>query len=314
MHPPCEVMVKSFLPGVRGLVALNLREKGLSQGKIAAMIGVTQVAVHQYMKKGPKFYQEKLVSVGLDERDIFNLADLLSEDLFVSQVDAIYTLYSMWRGYLSNGKICSIHQNMYPTLASCDVCMKLFGHQEYLQANKREILDELSHAVKLLEASSYFPKIMPQVSVNIVFADSSAKGESDIAAMPGRIVKVHNRAKALMAPEFGVSYHMAKVLLAYMMKGPDKRAAINIRYDDEVKAVLEQMGITYIKTVEKSSITSIEDDKVVVAIKATLRDLDIVPEIVIDEGGPGLEPMAYLFDVNATEVTKKALEIARNYH
>ena len=74
------------------------------------------------------------------------------------------------------------------------------------------------------------------------------------------------------------------------------------------------MGITYIKTVEKSSITSIEDDKVVVAIKATLRDLDIVPEIVIDDGGLGLEPMAYLFDVNATEVTKKALEIARNYH
>ncbi len=51
-----------------------------------------------------------------------------------------------------------------------------------------------------------------------------------------------------------------------------------------------------------------------VAIKATLRDLDIVPEIVIDEGGPGLEPMAYLFDVNATEVTKKAIEIARNYN
>ncbi|MFQ6010679.1 MAG: thiamine-phosphate synthase family protein, partial [Nitrososphaerales archaeon] len=205
-------MVKSFLPGVRGLVALNLREKGLSQGKIAKMIGVTQVAVNHYLRNGPKFYSEKLALVGLTERDTSNLTDLLTEDLFVSQVDAIYTLYSLWRGYLSRGKICSTHQNMVHTLSNCEVCMKFFGDRDSLQPNRREILDGLSHAVKLLEASPYFPKIMPEVSVNIVFADSMARGESDIAAMPGRIVKVHDRAKAMMAPEFGVSHHMAKVL------------------------------------------------------------------------------------------------------
>ncbi|MFQ6010982.1 MAG: thiamine-phosphate synthase family protein, partial [Nitrososphaerales archaeon] len=91
------------------------------------------------------------------------------------------------------------------------------------------------------------------------------------------------------------------------------RAAINIRYDNKMKTILEEMGISYIKTVEKSAITSIEDDKVVVAIKTTLRDLDSVPEVIVDEGGPGLEPMAYLFDANANEVVKKAIEIARRY-
>jgi len=35
-------MMKGFLPALRGLISHTLRERGLSQSKIAALIGVSQ--------------------------------------------------------------------------------------------------------------------------------------------------------------------------------------------------------------------------------------------------------------------------------
>src|ERR1700733_2591152 len=40
MHPPCEMMVDSFLPAMREAVAKRLAEEGFSQGKIARPLGV----------------------------------------------------------------------------------------------------------------------------------------------------------------------------------------------------------------------------------------------------------------------------------
>ncbi len=49
MHPPCELVVDTFLPSMRALVARRLKEDGLSQGRIASLLGLTQASVSSYL-------------------------------------------------------------------------------------------------------------------------------------------------------------------------------------------------------------------------------------------------------------------------
>jgi len=44
-------MVRYFLPAFRVLVAKELVRKGVSQGRAARLLGVTQAAVSQYLRK-----------------------------------------------------------------------------------------------------------------------------------------------------------------------------------------------------------------------------------------------------------------------
>lgn len=50
MRPPCEIVVKKFLPQIRSLVALELKEKyHLSVNAIAELIGTSNAAISQYL-------------------------------------------------------------------------------------------------------------------------------------------------------------------------------------------------------------------------------------------------------------------------
>jgi len=51
MKAQCEIMITDVLPAVRCIMAEELREKGLTQGEIAGLLGITQPAVSQYLKK-----------------------------------------------------------------------------------------------------------------------------------------------------------------------------------------------------------------------------------------------------------------------
>ncbi|HLD83228.1 MAG TPA: transcriptional regulator [archaeon] len=51
MRPSCEYMVKEIFPCLRAMIAKSLIEDyGMSQGEAAALIGITQPAVSQYMR------------------------------------------------------------------------------------------------------------------------------------------------------------------------------------------------------------------------------------------------------------------------
>ena len=51
MRPQCELMIMDVLPAVRSILAERLKEKGFKQGEIAELLGITQPAVSQYLKK-----------------------------------------------------------------------------------------------------------------------------------------------------------------------------------------------------------------------------------------------------------------------
>lgn len=309
MHPPCELMVEIFLPAMRGLVAHDLAKKGFSQSKIAKLLGVTQAAISQYLANPASLYAKKATNLGIDTSESEHYAALLSEDLVTSKIAAVYTLYTIWRKLLADERICEAHRIQVPDLAQCDVCVMIMGSAK--KSDERSaVIEEIQRATKLLEDSSAFPQIMPEVSVNLVMSVRSPKSESDVAAIPGRIVKVKGKARSLLAPEFGASQHMAKVLLVVQSKFPDIRATMNVRFDWAVDKIITKRGIRCANT-DPSDRDG--QDPVLWSIQKLVAKTKTKPDVIVDAGGPGIEPIAYLFADNATNVVRKALEISQSY-
>ncbi len=58
MRPPCELVIRDFLPAVRAGTAKALRERGLSQSEIANGLDITQAAVSKYLSQPSPTGQE----------------------------------------------------------------------------------------------------------------------------------------------------------------------------------------------------------------------------------------------------------------
>ncbi|MBI4257394.1 MAG: hypothetical protein HY619_00420 [Thaumarchaeota archaeon] len=305
-------MVKEFLPAMRGLVAHELASRSLSQGKIARMIGVTQAAVSQYLDHTKENYSSKTKLLGLSGEEAERYAKLLCEDLSVSPIEGIQTLYTIWRNLLAQGVFCPSHQAMSPIPKECDVCMRLFGPVK-IDDNKGTVLRQMENARKLLETSPFFSHIMPEVSVNLVMCPQDAKNESEVAGFPGRITKVHGRARAMLPPEFGASRHMAHMLLIARSRNKEIGAGIDVKYDQKIAMALEDMKLKTIRTTDKHRAKRGAADVVVDAFSTAVERAEGPFTAVVDEGGPGLEPITYVFGSDALEVCETVLELASRY-
>jgi len=73
-------------------------------------------------------------------------------------------------------------------------------------------------AVKILESNEDIAELIPEVQMNIGMAIKSiyARGLNDVAAIPGRVVRIGKRVKASYYPEFGASSHIARAILKAM--------------------------------------------------------------------------------------------------
>src|SRR5271169_2735452 len=73
------MMVDSFLPSMRALVARRLKEDGLSQGKIASLLGLTQASVSSYLSTSPAKQTAALSSFGVTGEEAETYAALMPE-------------------------------------------------------------------------------------------------------------------------------------------------------------------------------------------------------------------------------------------
>lgn len=310
MHPPCEMMVDSFLPSMRALVARRLKEDGLSQGKIAGLMGLTQASVSSYLSTSPAKQTATLSGFGVNNEEAETYAALLAEDLKNNPAYAVATLYSIWNRIIGGGNACALHRGEYPFLATCEVCMKVFGPE---RGRAEGAVEHLESALRSIEGSSLFVKVMPEVSVNVAYSPEGAKSVEDVVAIPGRIVRVRGQSRSFMRPEYGASTHLAAILLEIERVHPSLRAAINLRYDQKMSRTLAKLrikGLTMGRDYPAGS-----QDKVLDALRARLSAPGGATEFeaVVDMGGEGVEPSLYLFAEDAITVVKRSLEIARAY-
>ncbi len=308
MQPPDELMVQQFLPAIRLLVARSLRGQGYSQTKISSMLGITQASVSLYGSSSAQKAYLTLASLSVGREDADRYAALLSEDLKRNPVYAVETLITLWTTLLGKGAICEAHRRAYPSLAQCDFCIREFGRTK---GERSDAIALVTEAVKMIEGSPTFVSVMPEVSVNIAFLAGDSESPEDVVAVPGRIVRVKDSARAMQRPAPGASKHMAGVLLLVRKRRRDVRAAVNLRYDARIAATLKTLGL---RTLAIGGYPpSKGEDPTLGALTSRLLASKGDFDAIVDTGSRGIEPNLYLFGSDPREVAKLAIEISEKY-
>ncbi|MEM0452927.1 MAG: thiamine-phosphate synthase family protein [Nitrososphaerota archaeon] len=313
MMPPSELMVKYLLPNIRGLISHELYSKGFSQLKISSILGISQSAVSQILSKPRDKYFTTLIKMGLKPDEVDLLVKLLLKDIQQDPVRSILTLESFWAEVLSRGVFCELHRKLYPQLSSCEICLKPIP--EVISTEKLKILERLSRAIKIIEESWYFVNVMPQIAVNIVESIREAKTIDDVAGIPGRIVRIKDRPRAVSRPEFGGSRHLASVLLSVKKHSPEINSVVNLKLDELVRKAVISLGYSWAETSKPNTfpgeVNNLEN-LVIESISAIFKERPYV-DVVFDRGGYGFEPTTYVFGRDSLEVVDKALKIAKKY-
>jgi XRE family transcriptional regulator, thiamine biosynthesis regulator len=301
-------MTQAFLPAMRQLVAIRLRKQGLSQSGISGLLGTTQASVSLYLSSDPARAYSTLSKFAMSRDDAEEKAALLADAVRAGASEGVSALFSVWTNLLGSGSACAFHRELYPSLSDCDMCIKEFGSKGDTRSS---LIAEVSAAVRMLEDSPEFVNVMPEVSVNIASAAEDAATPADVVAIPGRIVRVKDRAKALLPPEAGASAHMSKILLLAKSRRRDLRACINVRYD---RRMVDAMRKSRLRTISIGSYGRRGgEDATAEALQKRLASATGSFDAVIDEGGSGIEPNVYLFAGGAREVAELALRLARKY-
>ena len=292
-----EVVVEAFLPTFRSMLAGELRERGLTQSEVAELLGISQSAVSKYAH-GDVDVDPTLA----DDERVRELVDRLAEGLAsgeMSRVQALVEAEVLIR-QLERGDVLSrLHEEAFPPLGDYEGPLDVHDPEGELRMTER-VRSSVRRGVRTLENTSGFAALVPAVGSNLVETLPDAETIDDVAAVPGRILDVKGRATVPADPEFGVSEHVATLLLATREGGSDARAALNVRYDEDLLAKLEAAGY---ETREFDA----EDDLEAAVVAALSDDPDV--DVLYQTGGFGIEPIVYVLGTDATAVVSVVRDV-----
>nr|CBH38947.1 phosphomethylpyrimidine kinase [uncultured archaeon]CBH39536.1 phosphomethylpyrimidine kinase [uncultured archaeon] len=167
-------------------------------------------------------------------------------------------------------------------------------------ADRYFVLENVKEAVTMLKETHNFKKHIPEVGTNIGMAIADAESEHDVAAVDGRIISAKEGVHAGCV-DFGVSSHVARLILTMMKHDKTKRSAINMKYSSELIEACEELGLTI------SSFDRAKEPAGAKTMDWGVREASVVfsPDVVYDLGAVGKEPMVRIFGNTAVEVAVK---------
>ncbi|WP_247728338.1 thiamine-phosphate synthase family protein [Halovivax limisalsi] len=297
-----EIVVEEFLPTVRSLLAAELRDRGLTQREVATLLGISQSAVSKYAHGDVRINE----TVAADDRVaevIADLADGLADDE-LTPVQALVELEVLIRE-LEGGSdlLARMHEEAEPELANYP-SFRVHDPENELRTSER-VRSSLRRGLHLLENASGFAGLIPAVGSNLVACTPDASGIDDVAGVPGRIVDVKGQATIPADPEFGVSEHVASILLAARANGSDARAAANVRYDDAIQDALADAGHELAEFDESGDMEKNAGRAVAANPDAT---------VLYQTGGEGIEPITYVLGPDPETVADSLRTLASSVH
>ncbi|AEH44406.1 phosphomethylpyrimidine kinase [Thermodesulfatator indicus DSM 15286] len=174
-----------------------------------------------------------------------------------------------------------------------------------------KILRELEEAAEFFCSHEVRP-LIPEVQSNLAFALPLAKTHEEVAAFPGRIVGLGAGARPVGCPKFGASRHIANVVLAAMQFDPQRRAAMNIRFSEELLRKAKELGFSlgeFSRAEEPQDVKAKEGSTLAWGVTKVCKDLGFVPDFIADRGEVGKEPMIRILGKTPLEVVNKALKL-----
>ena len=289
-----EVVVDEFLPTVRSMLAEDLRERGFTQREVADALGISQSAVSKYAH-GDVARHERVVE---DER-VRDLVDRVGEGLAagdLSPVAALVEIEVLIRQLEEGDLLAALHEDAMPALAAADVEFSIHDPDSRLR-ERETVLASVRRGLRGLTNASGFAGLIPNVGANVVECVADAASIDDVAAVPGRLVDVKGRAMVPGEPEFGVSEHVAAVVLAAREAGSPARAAVNVRYDPDIVATLAESSPTVEFDPERPTREAVAD-----AVAAADAAADTL--VLYQAGAVGIEPIVYVLAPTAPEAAR----------
>lgn len=300
LHLPSEIVVERFLPAVRAMLAVELRDRGMTQQAVAERIGVTQASVSNYTS-GEVAVEERF----RDDPRMQETVDRIAEGFAsggMDEYEALAELLVLVREFEDRGPICELHEEAMPALRGlgCDLCVR---GSDAAVAAERTVLASVREAARTVADAPAVVEYVPNVGANVGMALPDAERTLDVAAIPGRLHTLRGRVNVPSQPEFGASEHVARAILTAMAVDPKRRAAINLATDDGLLAAARDRGI------EPLEFDAAYEDRTE-RLEALFADRG-VPRVVYHEGDFGIEPVTYVFGATAVDAAGLALELVR---
>ena len=294
-----EVVVETFLPTVRSMLAEALRERGLNQREVAEALGVSQSAVSKYAKG--EVHREPAV---LDDERVRSTVEELADGLAsgeTSQVQALVELEVLIRQLERGDLLAALHERAMPELAGRGGDFSVHDPDSELRTAE-QVLASVRRGLAALERTSAITSLVPNVGSNLVECTPDARDIDDVAAVPGRLFDVSGRLAVPGEPAFGASEHVATVLLAARAAGCDARAALNLRYEPSLVESLSTDGPAVAFDGER--------DDVDAAVRDALGAVDdpATVSVLYQTGGFGVEPVLYVLGPDAVSVARRVRE------
>ncbi|GAA0248507.1 thiamine-phosphate synthase family protein [Haladaptatus pallidirubidus] len=294
-----EIVVEEFLPTFRSMLAEDLRERGLTQSEVADALGISQSAVSKYAH-GEVAQNDRI----RDDERVIRLVNEIGEGLAtgsMSQVQALVEVEVLIRRLEDHDLIAQLHEEAMPELEGHGGDFNIHDPADELRATER-VLTSMRRAIRIVEQTGGFSSLIPAVGSNLCECLPDADTIDDVAGIPGRIFDVKGRATIPAEPEFGVSEHVASILLSARENGVTASAALNIRYDPDIIRKLDELGHE-----------TVEFDATYDNLGETLGDaLAEKPDaaVLYHTGSYGIEPITYILGETAEETAEIARKIA----
>ncbi|OPX73142.1 MAG: Bifunctional thiamine biosynthesis protein ThiDN [Methanoregulaceae archaeon PtaB.Bin152] len=174
-------------------------------------------------------------------------------------------------------------------------------------------------ALSHLESCREFARLIPEVRTNIVYARDTALSPKDVLAIDGRITVVGGMPRAAGKPGFGVSSHMARLLLELRKRDPSIRAGINFANDPALASWLEEYArkkgwvfSVIDRSREPEAIKGAEGASMPWKVGEAIRTAGgRVPKVFYETGAVGKEPVSVLVGSDPGTVVDEVVTIAR---
>jgi hydroxymethylpyrimidine/phosphomethylpyrimidine kinase len=185
-----------------------------------------------------------------------------------------------------------------------------------IPAERWHAVEEMNEALRMIEENAEkFARSLPEVQSNLGYVIDLryAKDRGDVVAVPGRIVNYMGRAKPSGPPVFGASDHVARKILAAAARDPNVRSAMNIRLDPAVveRAKALGMSVAYVdRRKEPEEVKKREGATMQWIMEEAYRQTGgKTPDLIVDVGDWGKEPMITVLGRSPREVVEKVLRL-----
>jgi len=277
---PFELAAKFVVPQLRALTAQRLLQRGMSQNEVARRLGVTQPMVRKY-SAGAEGALEELAEAGLPREAAMAMADVLADAAERGPWEHAVTMATLVSSLLSGGSLCALHRRLDRGVPQgCSLCGDL------LRGGSDAYTEDVANALSILEGDPDAYRLIPEVGMNIALAPPGASTVEQVVGVPGRVVRIGTRVVALGKPSYGGSTHTAGVALWAGRRWGFPAAAVAARYGDEILKSALGAGMVILEAG---------------------ADSPRRPDLVVDRGGQGVEPIIYFLGGSASEAVRKAL-------